>query len=145
MRRPVVAVAIAATAATVLTACQRPVPKITIQSGSVSNTVTPSTYVFDSSHERRSALDLPGITARPGATVLVDVPRDVVDKGWSVTALSLDGSKALGASGAINDSHTYRVASESNNGNPFIVQVTQLNHGHPDGSVWSFVVKVAQS
>jgi hypothetical protein len=144
MRR-VVAVAITAAAVTLLAACQRPVPKITIQSGSVSNTVAPSTYVFDSSHERKSALDLPAITARPGATVLVDVPREVVGKGWSVAALSLDGTKALGNSGAITDSHSYRVAAESNNGNPFVVQVVQLNHGHPDGSVWSFVVKVSQS
>ena len=145
MRRPAAAVAAAVAAVGLLAACDKPVPKITIQSGSVSTTVTPSTYTFDAAHVRHSPLDLPEITARPGGTVLVDVPRNVRDNGWTVNALSLDGAKSLGSSGTITASHSYRVAAESNNGNPFIVQVQQLRSGEPDGSIWSFLVKVAQS
>jgi hypothetical protein len=35
-----------------------------------------------------------------------------------------------------------RVTASTNNGNPFIIQVAQLRTGEPDGSRWSFLVKV---
>lgn len=129
-----------------LTACDKPVPLITVQSGSTSMTITPSNYAFDATHDRTSQIDLGEITARSGGTVLIDVPRQVVGRGWAVNAISLDSKHTvLGGSGVIVDSHTYRVAAQSNNGNPFIVQVLQLRDGKPDSSVWSFLVKVSDA
>jgi hypothetical protein len=145
MRRPVRALAVAGalTSTVVLAACDKPTPKITVQRGSFSTTISPSSYCFDPTHCRPSSkIDLPVIDARADDRVLVDVPRALVHRGWAVAALSLDGAKALGGSGAITDSHSYRVAANVNDGNPFIVQVAQLRHGKPDGSKWSFLVKI---
>lgn len=125
-----------------LAACDKPVPKITVQDGTFSTTISPSTYCFDSTHCRAAGVpDLPLVSARVDDRILVDVPSALVHNGWSVVALSLDGTKAIGDSGAIGNSHSYRVAVASNDGNPFIVQVRQLRHGKPDGSKWSFVVR----
>ena len=138
------AVAGALTGSALLAGCDKPAPKVTVQTGAFSTTIEPSTYCFDAKHCRSSArIDLPVIDAKPDDRVLVDVPRDLVGRGWSVTALTLDGAKALGGSGAIHSSHSFRVAANTNNGNPFIVQVAQLRHGQPDGSRWSFLVKVS--
>ena len=129
-----------------LAGCDKPVPKVTVQSGSFSTTIMPSTYCFDRGHCRSSTrIDLPVVAAAPDGKVLVDVPRDVVSRGWSVDALSLDGKKNLGGSGPIRDSHSYRVASNANGGAPFIVAVQQLRKGKPDGSRWSFLVRVSQT
>ncbi len=140
----VLAVAGTLTGSVLLAGCDKPAPKVTVQTGSFSTTIEPSTYCFDAGHCRSSArIDLPVVAAKPDDRVLVDVPRDLVGRGWSVTALSLDGAKALGGSGPIHTSHSFRVAVSTNNGNPFIVQVAQLRKGKPDGSRWSFLVKVS--
>jgi hypothetical protein len=138
MRRHVRVLAIggALAGSVLLAGCDKPTPKLTVQEGSFSTTISPSTYCFDAAHCRPS-------DNGPDGRILVDVPRDVLHRGWSVTALSLDGAKALGGSGAIHDSHSYRVAASTNNGNPFIVQVAQLRKGKPDGSRWSFLVMVS--
>jgi hypothetical protein len=146
MRRHVRVLAIggALAGSVLLAGCDKPAPKITVQEGSFSTTINPSTYCFDASHCRPSSkVDLPVIDTGPDGRILVDVPRDLVHNGWSVTALSLDGTKSLGGSGAIHDSHSFRVAASTNNGNPFIVQVGQLRKGKPDASRWSFLVKVS--
>jgi hypothetical protein len=133
-------------AALVLTACQKPVPKITVEGDGTVVTIAPSTYCFDAAHCRRSALDLPAVTVGPDQKVMVDVPREVMSRGWQVAALSLqDISKVLGTSGPITASHSYRVAGSSGNGSPFIVQVSELAGSRTDGSVWSFLVKVSQT
>jgi hypothetical protein len=146
MRRPVriLAVTGALAGTAVLAGCDKPLPKITVQRGSFSTTISPSTYCFDAKHCHTDKLDLPLVSARPDDTVLVDVPRTMASRGWSVSALSLDGTKSLGGS-AIEDQHSYRVAASANNGQPFIVQVQQLRHGQPDGSKWSFVVKITNN
>ncbi|MDT4914746.1 MAG: hypothetical protein QOC66_3874 [Pseudonocardiales bacterium] len=146
MRRHVRSLGIAGalTASMLLAGCDKPVPKVTVQRGAFSTTITPSTYCFDSVHCRTaSGLDFPVIDAGLDERIMVDVPRDLLGKGWSVTALTLDGTKPLGSSGTIHDSHSYRVAANTNNGNPFVVQVAQLRKGKPDGSKWSFLVKVS--
>lgn len=134
-------------AATLLLAgCDKPVPKVTVQTGSFSTTITPSTYCFDAGHCRNSGgVDLPVVSVAADAKVLIDVPREVVGTGWSVNALSLDGKKALGGSGTIHDSHSYRLVSGVGGGDPFIVEVEQVRNGKPDGSRWSFLVRVSQT
>jgi hypothetical protein len=148
MRRPVRVLTVtgALAAAGVLAACDKPVPLVTVERGAFSTTITPSTYCFDAKHCRPSTkIDLPVVNARADDKVLVDVPKALADKGWAVAALSLDGAKALGGSGAIEHRHSYRIAASANNGEPFIVQVTQLREGKPDGSKWSFLVKITDT
>jgi hypothetical protein len=127
-----------------LAGCDKPVPKVTVQAGSFSTTITPTTYCFDPGQCRASTrIDLPVVGTGPDAKVLVDVPRDVAGRGWSVDALTLDGKKNLGGSGPIRHSHSYRIASNANDGAPFIVAVQQLRKGKPDGSRWSFLVRTS--
>jgi hypothetical protein len=148
LRRPARAVAAAAALGAVLAlaACDKPVPKITVQRGAFSTTVTPTTYCFDPQHCRAStAIDLPVVDARADDLVMIDVPATLADRGWALSALSLDGKKALGGSGPIEHRHSYRVAANSNGGDPFIVQVNQLRHGKPDGSRWSFLVTITDT
>src|SRR5581483_951635 len=119
-----------------LSACTKPAPKVTVQTGAFSTTITPSSYCFDAAHCHRYALQLPEVTAKPDATVLIDVPRAVVHNGWRVTALAVPDLTKVGSPATVKDSHSFRVAASTNNGNPFIVQVAQLRHGTPDGSRW---------
>lgn len=127
-----------------LTACDKPLPKITIQAGSTATTVSPSSYCWDLAHCRtNSSFDLPAIKVGVDGKVLVDVPHDLVVHGWVVQALTLDGKKSLAVSTAIHDSHIYRVASGVNGGQDFLVQVRQLHGTSVDASRWSFVVKVS--
>jgi hypothetical protein len=143
-RRAVAAVVGAAAATTLLTACQKPVPKVTVLGGGTVVTITPSDYCFSAQRCRTSALDLPTLTLGPDDKAMIDVPRTVESNGWQVQALSLqDITKVLGASGPIDGSHSYRVAGNVGGGDPFIVRVNELSGGKPNGSTWSFVVKVS--
>ena len=142
--RAVAVVAGAAAATVLLAACSKPTPEITVLGGGRVVTISPSTYCFDAAHCRRAArLDLPSFTVAADAKVMVDVPRAVDSRGWVVNALNLDGSKQLGSSGLIQGSHSYRVPSGIAGGNPFVVEVDELNHGRPDGSKWSFLIQVS--
>jgi hypothetical protein len=145
-RRVAATVAGLAAIGSLLSACDKPAPKVTVLGGGKVVTITPSNYCFDSEHCRTSPLDLPSFTVGSDDKVMIDVPRQVADRGWQVQALSLKDIKTvLGSSGPIADSHSYRVASNVGNGEPFIVQVAELSGGNPDGSAWSFVVKVSST
>lgn len=148
MRRPAraLAVTVGLAASTLLAGCDKPLPKITVQTGGFSTTVSPSTYCFGSSQCRNSArIDLPVVATAADSTVLIDVPRVLATQGWVVRALALDGKRSLGDSGRLHDRHTYRVVSGVGGGGAFLVEVDQLRKGKPDGSRWSFLVKVAQN
>lgn len=126
----------------VLAACDKPTPTITAQSGSTSVIVEASTYCHSDDKCQHHSVDVPTLTVAPDATVLIDVPKKLVDNGWGVVALKLEDKTSIGNSGAITDSHSYRLSSGINNGDPFIVQVVQLDGSKVDGSLWTFVVTV---
>ena len=144
MPRPAAVLAAAGLAAMLLTACDKPAPKITVLGGGKVATVSPSTYCFDADHCRPSrGVDFPSLTTAADEKVLIDVPEQVAQRGWVVSALTLDGKTRLASSGAIHNSHTYRVPSGVNSGNPFVVQVNELAGSVPSGSVWSLLVQVS--
>jgi len=144
MPRPAAVLVAAGLATTVLAGCTKPAPKITVLGGGKVVTIAPSTYCFDVAHCRHSArIDLPSFSTAADEKVLIDVPKEVVRRGWIVSALTLNGTKQLATSGPIRNSHTYRVPSGVNSGNPFIVQVNELHGSAANGSVWSFVVQVS--
>ncbi|HEY3736115.1 MAG TPA: DUF2771 family protein [Jatrophihabitans sp.] len=125
-----------------LAACSKPAPDVTVQSGSTSVVVKPSTYCFDPDKCKKHGIDVPSISSGYDDKVLVDVPRKVLGHGWAINVVDLDNKTSLGNSSAITDSHSYRVAANLNNGKPFIVQVVQLDGNKTDGSIWSFIVTV---
>lgn len=147
MRRRAVPVAAGiAAAATLLTACQKPAPKVTVLGGGKVVNLSASSYCFDAKHCRAPGLrDLPVLSVAADDKVLIDVPRQVAGRGWQVRALDLPsgGQKALGTSPTMKGNHTYKVASGAASGDPFIVEVDQLAKGKPDGSKWSFIVRVS--
>ncbi len=100
-------------AASVLTACDKPLPKVTVQSGSKSalvsaqpSCVTQGTCGLDEKQAKR-------FTAVAGSTILVDVPLEVANKGWLVKALVADSTGKIvaldgGGSVSTND-HSVRL------------------------------------
>jgi hypothetical protein len=147
MRRHLRVLAIAGALASsfLLSACDKPAPKITVQSGAYSATITPSTYCFDTdpNHCHNFPLDLPVVSARADDTILIDVPSEVVDNGWSITALATPSLIKVGQVTKVKHRHSYRLIASANGAKPFVVQVAQLHNGTPDGSTWSFLVNVS--
>jgi hypothetical protein len=144
LARFVVAALAVVAAVGLLSACDRPTPKITVLGGGKVVTITPSTYCFDAAHCRSASTpDIPALTVAADAKVMIDVPRSVAHNGWQAKALSLDGKTVLGSSGTISDSHSYKVPSGVAGGNAFIVQVNELRNGKADAGIWSFLVKVS--
>lgn len=141
-RRVVAAVGVAV-AAVSLAACDKPAQSVTAQAGSTALKINPSKYCSDGVHCKSYDIGktLPSLTIAPDAKVMVDVPKQLVHRGWAINVVDVDGKTQLGNTGAITDSHSYRLTASVNNGKPFIVQVLQL-HGHTtDGSMWSFAVE----
>lgn len=141
-RRVVAAVGVAV-AAVSLAACDKPEQSITAQAGSTALRVGPSTYCSDGVHCKHYGIGdtLPSLTIAPDAKVMVDVPKQLVHRGWAINVVDVDGKTQLGNSGAITDSHSYRLTGSVNSGKPFIVQVVQLKGTKADGSLWSFAVQ----
>lgn len=81
----------AAAIATVLSACQKPTPQVTFQSGARSVLVSPSQYCFPNTSTCRttSGRVSTALVANTGATINVSVPQDVAQNAWLVTAYSV--------------------------------------------------------
>ena len=133
MRRAIAkAVTIAAGLAAVatLTSCDKPVPNVTVLSGSTTIVVSPQAYCPDTtaSHCRFAAGSIDRVSAIAGSTLLVDVPREVADTSWSVVSASekADGkfstiAGANYASGTITHSHSVRLDVPYGVGSYFLV------------------------
>lgn len=141
--RRIIAILAIAGAVLGLAACDKPTPTVTAQSGATALNIHPSTYCYDGKNCKQHKPDVPTLTVAPNSSILLDVPRQLVGRGWAVQALNLGGTTTLASSGRITNSHSYRLAPGVNNGNPFIVQVLQLDGTKADGSTWSFVVELS--
>jgi hypothetical protein len=142
MRRPLVLAAIVITTAGLLAACQKPVPKVTLQSGSTSTTVNPQTFCFDLAHCRiRTAGGVGSLKARAGSTILVDVPREVADRTWSAVSAQIqpDGkfktlSGAEFSSGRQHHTHAARVGVPFGSGSTYYLVVIAESSGKQTGT-----------
>ncbi|MEO6884719.1 MAG: DUF2771 family protein, partial [Jatrophihabitantaceae bacterium] len=88
-RRLLAAVVGVLAAATVLTACDKPIPRITVQSGSDSVIVGAQTYCFTTDTKTchfAAGSSLPTLNATSGTTILVDVPRTIAGGDWQVSS-----------------------------------------------------------
>jgi hypothetical protein len=131
--RRVLGAAATIAAGTVLTACQKPVPDVTVLSGSETTVVHPQSYCFDAKHCRFPKSEVGGVSAQAGSTLLVDVPRAVAYAFWSVTSATQLGDGTFQtikgqaySSGAVHNSHSTRVAVPYGVGTYYLV-VTQLS------------------
>lgn len=152
MPRPVRLAAAAlgvAAIATVLTACDKPTPRVTFLSGSTTVVVRPQTYCFDVQHCRvDTSSPVSSIKARPGTSMLVDVPRQVAAETWSVVAategtdqkftqLQVDGA----SSGSISNEHSTRVVVPYASGSYYLI--VRQESGGKDTATWIAKVSVS--
>ncbi len=130
-----------------LSACDRPLPEVSVLSGSTVVRVQPQTYYFkDPQQARVTSGTVSTISASGGNSILVDVPREVADQQWSVSAITLDASgtqTALNAVGAssprVSDTHSTRVVVPFGTGNYFLKVASA---GGTAGGVWLIQVHV---
>jgi hypothetical protein len=96
MHRPVRALAVLAGAGALsglLAGCgTKPVPNVTLLSGSTTVVVKPQTYCFDAGHCRVSTKGVGAIKAKAGSTVFIDVPRVVAGTDWTATSATESSS-----------------------------------------------------
>lgn len=101
-----------------LTACERPAPRVTVLSGSTTTVVRPQSFCFDGdpNHCRTASKTVTTITAKAGASLLIDVPREVAKKDWAATSASQQSDGTLKelsgnglASGPQHDRHSTRL------------------------------------
>lgn len=118
MRRAIgrfVTVAAVLAATVLLTACDKPLPKITVLSGSSTVVFGPQSYCFDATHCHFPKSVEAVIHATAGSSLLVDVPREVADHPWSVSSGTLTGNTLkifVGdnySTGTLNNTHSARV------------------------------------
>ncbi len=121
-------------AATLLTACDKPSPTITVLHGDGSDQVKaqPACAVFGSCHYTQS--DVRRINAAGGSQILLDVPKNLADSGWVAAAYTTDaaGTKntALNTPGAssqpIRGKHTVTLQVPDATTGSYLIQVTAL-------------------
>lgn len=146
LRRIAAAGAGAAALVTVLAACSKPTPNVTVQSGSTSTVVKPQTYCFDAvkTHCHFDGKSIGSLKVAAGSTVLVDVPREVETKGWQVRSLVSVGAntfKPVGGAltssqGIVHDSHSVRLSVPQGLGTYYLV-VTQQT-----GAIGSWITRI---
>jgi hypothetical protein len=148
VRARVVAAAVGTVAVSaLLTACDKPLPQITFLNGSATYRVSPQTYCFDAQHCRAdTSRQLRSIRAAAGSTILVDVPKDVADQHWLVSAFTENNGQQAPVQGAgsavINDSHSARVDVPADLvGGSYVLAVKSTNGQIPTG-VWGVIVQV---
>ena len=101
--------------ATVLTACSKPTPNITVLSGRTTIRVAPAKYCFDGNAKTCRTTSAAGsIKATSGATIVVDVPRQVATDHWAVAAFVKDSTGKIttidaSSSAVVSGTHSVRL------------------------------------
>lgn len=152
LTRVLAASAALASTATLLAACQKPTPEVTLLSGDTTVTVKPQTYCFDVTHCRVSnSGNVADIKARAGSQILVDVPRTVALKEWLVTSATRqsDGTfqSIQGAgvsSGTVKDTHTVKVTVPYPAGGNDYFLIIQQKSGDKASGTWVGRVTITQ-
>ena len=135
-------------AATMLTGCSRPVPYVTIYTGSGSVRVAPQKWCYNppTNCSNGGNGNLQTIKAPAGGTLLVDVPGQVAQQRWLVTSYVQQNGKQQviqdASSGLVADQHSTRVSVPSAlAGDQYVLSVQSTNGAHPTG-VWGAIVEV---
>ncbi|MGN6605703.1 MAG: DUF2771 family protein [Jatrophihabitans sp.] len=132
-RRPLALAGVLVASVGLLAACDKPVPQVTVQSGSDSTTVDYLSFCFDKDHchYRKGAGGT--LHVAKGATILVDVPRAIAKGQWSVRSAQFVGNGTAKAlqdpgvnSGVRKDTHTARLQ-VATSVNDYYLVVTSAN------------------
>jgi hypothetical protein len=101
--------------ATVLSACDKPTPNITVFTGRTTIQVSPAKYCYDgNANTCRTTSAAGSITATSGSTIVVDVPREVADNHWAVAAFVKDSTGKIttidsSSSAVVSKTHSVRL------------------------------------
>lgn len=151
LQRVLAASAVLASTTILLAACEKPTPKVTLLTGTTTTNVKPQTYCFDLAHCRVSdAGYLADVKAKAGSQILVDVPRSVAKKEWTVTSATrqADGTfQKIEGSGVstdtLKDTHTARVTVPFGAGADYYLVVQQKQSEKATGT-WISRVTITQ-
>ncbi|SOD70437.1 uncharacterized protein DUF2771 [Jatrophihabitans sp. GAS493] len=147
-RRIGVIAAVTLAAAGVLSACDKPVPLVTVLANNTATQLTPQVYCFDPQSCRKSGENPEPVKARAGSTISIDVPKSVADKAWLVSAYSLDDSnKATAIEGAgttlLHDQNNARI-NVPFTGTTYYIAIQQTD-GKTATGIWQAAVQITGS
>lgn len=137
-------------AATVLVACDKPLPRVTVSGNGTIVNLEASTYCFDSNHCRDGDVsdyaDAPVLTIGRGEDILVSVPKAVATGQWLVSAFRVDengNQKAVDGLGTptLHDVHTTRIQTAAAGDQGFFLGIIEFNDNAQDVT-GSWVVQV---
>jgi hypothetical protein len=121
----------------VLTACQKPTPGVTLQSGSRVVRSSATVYVRDGKQINGSRA-VKALAVHPGALVNIDVDRSLAKKGWSVhITTGSDGSSTLNSSVFHGQQHfSFSVGSATTD-----VVISEQGAGTTPAGLWAFTLQ----
>lgn len=123
----------------VLTACEKPTPSVTLQSGSRSVHDESTAYIRDGKQSRGSGA-AKVLKVRAGARVGIDVDSTIADHGWSVhiTTPDPDGSGTATVDSPNLTSHhfSFNVGSDTTQ-----VVVSEVGEGATPKGLWFFTLQ----
>lgn len=137
--------------ATVVTACDKPRPAVTFQSGSRSVVVTPLRYCFEldekTCHTTDGRVDTT-LRAQAGSAINISVPRTVALNAWIATAYTVgaDGKNtALDGFGSnlVVDEHDSRVFVPTRTGS-YLLAVNEVR-GDTQTGTWTVKIEISNS
>jgi hypothetical protein len=134
--------------ATVLTACDKPQPKVTVFNGSASKLVSAQPACVTAGTCSPDGANMPTVKAHAGSTLLLDVAKEVADQSWLVQALTADSAgklTAIDGGGTKNPTKNYavRVLVPAQADVRYVLRVTPTIP-KPGTRVWMLWVDVTQ-
>jgi hypothetical protein len=131
-----------------LSACEKPVPIVTVVSGGESVYTEASTWCFEDQDPPECAERDSGVTevaVRGGDTVGVDVDKELVDRGWYIELAEPEGQAAEGQQPSQpqrsepQDGHYFTfTAPNLPSGSELLLNVRALGEGEDPTGEWSF-------
>ena len=147
-RSRVVAGLSAATALVALTGCQKPTPIVTMVSGTSSVHRDATVFCFEGQSAQqqncRTAEDTGPtvLKVKPGATVGIDVAKDLAENGWVVVLPGNDQDPSNDQASGKQDKHYFSFTPQFESG-PLPIEVRMLDDGRTDAPTignWQFVL-----
>ena len=147
-RRRLLAATSAAAAAVALTGCERPTPIVTVVSGMQSEWKEADRFCFDAGTCIEEEAELPRIRVSNGATVGIDVDRELADGAWGVVLDGLSADQQRVQTPVQRDNHYLRLPRVGLDADGAVLTVLLLDEDDPEGSeprgAWSFQLVPAE-
>jgi Protein of unknown function (DUF2771) len=132
-----------------LTACDKPLPTLTVFSGSTAKKVEAQPVCVTAATPcSPNSGKITELTAKSGGQILVDVPKKLASAGWLVTAFTVDtAGKSTPINGAgsspVNGDHSVRLNVPITTGGYFL-EVYPIKKNDKVLSTWLVSVKITQ-